>query len=167
MKRLFDLVERDDLFDTDGQLLKQKLVDYHFSAQNCDDQNKGGIYYFHGVRAWENDLKTGELEEEQVERLAKGFGIDKAFIKLGYMALYHDIADTFVSRLRKDLATNSRDGWAALMDYDNWSTRSYLSNAYLPSNDIRHELLCHGYKTPLGRGLPTNVVDWSVSINLM
>ncbi|KAH9926686.1 uncharacterized protein B0H18DRAFT_1005121 [Fomitopsis serialis] len=78
--------------------------------------------------------------------------IPSQFEQHGWSALLDNAVDPFVKELAADFARDDKKGWRLMMDYDQYSTRAYMS---ANRSDIRQELD--------GLGLmpyPTPVVDW-------
>ncbi|KAG8975278.1 hypothetical protein FRC05_006221 [Tulasnella sp. 425] len=113
MKRLFMLFNCQQLNPKDGPKLAEKLLDYKF---NCDD----AFRYYNGVRTKISDTTNTFRFQET--------GADPKLLPLGGSeVLKKYVLDDFVKDLLDDLHTGGHKGWDHLMEFDNYSTRGYMT----------------------------------------
>lgn len=113
MKRLFKLFDCRQLNPADGPRLADKLLDYKF---NCDD----AFRYYNGVRTKISD-KTNTFKFQET-------GADPRLLPLGGDGVLKKyVLDDFVDGLLDDLHTGGTKGWDHLMEFDNYSTRGYMT----------------------------------------
>ncbi|KAG8988895.1 hypothetical protein FRB93_003920 [Tulasnella sp. JGI-2019a] len=122
MKRLFHLFDHLDLTTEN-----KKLIDYYFV---CDEAFK----MHNGIRKYVKDVKAHSTDPDKVDPF--GFAIDHGgdvnddFIYPGYSSLYNDAIKPFTTALTNDTKPNAKPagaGWRKLMRFDQFSTRSYMS----------------------------------------
>ncbi|KII91039.1 hypothetical protein PLICRDRAFT_52708 [Plicaturopsis crispa FD-325 SS-3] len=143
MKRLFKLFKYKKL-NENGLSVEKKLIRYWF-----DTRDNNGIQYYNGIRKRLN-VPADTVDPFDVEPL----GVGEVYVKIGYKALFEDVIDRFAQGLKNDVSTGSDAGWKLMLQYDSYSTRSYMCHAYVPSP----KLVAAGL--PEGKHLPTDVVNW-------
>jgi hypothetical protein len=73
----------------------------------------------------------------------------------GYKAIFRDVIGQFAQGLERDMEQGTTIGWERLMSYDSYSTRSFMTHVYVPTDDF----LRLNPDVPI-KPLPTNVVNW-------
>ena len=152
MRRLFTLFYYPPLNEGLERPLASLLQTYYFRA--ADDN---AFLSYNGVTVRTNDSGPDPFNSEAVIQDVSTQAAD-AYINAGVTNILHDAFDGFVNGLLNDVETGSDDGWNSLMNYDGYSTRSYLSLVYTPSAAFQATL-------PPDQQLPdsplsTDVVNW-------
>ncbi|KAG8999540.1 hypothetical protein FRB90_012053 [Tulasnella sp. 427] len=116
MKRTFKLFEC-EMLNSDGISLKDKLIPYRFD-------NPDAFACYNGqppIRRRDLKLKSSDFEFEEI-------GVDPAYLADGPdKILWNKLLKDFVPPLLQDLKNGGQKGWEKLMEFDNYTTRSYLS----------------------------------------
>lgn len=149
MRRLFDLFKYDKI-NSNGISVDKHRIPYYF-----DTKDGNGIQYYNGHRKRLNAESTNPDPFN-----VKALGVDNVYITIGYDKLYGDVIGPFAKGLEDDLKSGGHAGWDKMLEYDSYSTRSYMSHAYKPSP----ELIKLGL--PEGRPLPTAVVSWLETLSM-
>lgn len=122
MKRLFHLFKLLDLTEEN-----RKLLPYRFACNNA-------FKLYNGTRKTVGEVATHSTQPNLVDpfNFAKDHGGDVSndFIYPGYASLYSDAITPFSTALNNDLQPGARPahaGWRKLMRFDEFSTRTYMS----------------------------------------
>jgi hypothetical protein len=139
MRRLFHLFNYPPL-KYKGTPLKDLLIPYYFTAKD----NNAYLYY-NGIRRRGNNVAGESFRAEEL-------GVPPEYVSVGWGKIKSDVIRPFARVVSEDLATAipSTVGWDALMKYDSYSTRGFMSNVYRPNSSF--------IVPPVN--VPTNVVNW-------
>lgn len=139
-----------DKINSCGISVKDKLIPYFF-----DTKDGNGIEFYNGRRKRLN-VSSGLVDPFNVQSL----NVDVLYIKIGYDKIYGDVIGPFAKGLEEDLENHSDAGWKRMLEFDSFSTRSYMCHKYVPSP----ELVALGL--PAGKHLPTDVVNWMETVSM-
>ncbi|KAH9835191.1 FAD/NAD-binding domain-containing protein [Rhodofomes roseus] len=78
--------------------------------------------------------------------------IPSQYAQEGWSALVNNVVDPFVKQLAEDIKRDDKKGWKLMMEYDQYSTRAYMSANRSDTRPELDELRLMPYPTP--------VVDW-------
>lgn len=137
MTRLFHLFNYRPL-KYKGKQLSELLVPYYFTAV----KNNAYLYY-NGIRRRQNDIGAEGFRAEELD-------VPPGYINVGADQIMSDAIRPFARVLMEDLTTSSTTGWDAMMRYDSYSTRGFMSTVYRPNPSFN--------VPPVN--LPTQVVNW-------
>jgi len=127
MRRLFNLFNYPPLNVGVETPLASLLQKYYFQAAGGN-----GFLSYNGVTIRANNPDPNPFKSEAVIKDVSRHAAD-AYINAGVENILHDALDGFITALQKDVETGSDEGWKKLMEFDAYSTRSYLSLVYKPS----------------------------------
>ncbi|KAJ8517742.1 hypothetical protein ONZ45_g5116 [Pleurotus djamor] len=124
MTRLFHLFKYRPLntkpFDLHG-----KLRDYHFK-----DVKGNSLMYFNDVRRTRGSKPSGDaFQWSQLD-------VGENYLDVGVDMIVKDMVEPFSNALVRDLQNGTQDGWDLLMQFDNYSTRAFMSTKYIPSPSL-------------------------------
>ncbi|KII83644.1 hypothetical protein PLICRDRAFT_148036 [Plicaturopsis crispa FD-325 SS-3] len=123
-----------------------KQMDRLFKLFKYDKLNSNGISVEAKRIPYHFDTKDGNGIQY--------FNGNRKRMNAGYEKIYRDVIDPFARGLEDDLYNGGHAGWDRMLEFDSYSTRSYMSHVYRPSS----ELVDIGL--PPGKPLPTHVVSW-------